>query len=232
MINHLLHASWMTPQLRAHLARMNPGMYSNFSTSRNSTASSVAPPPTSSGGAANLGTLNYNPNANRNYTAANLPRYNKPDDALARGATRQHEFMVREFRPFEQALIDTVNDTSLIDAVPEDVERQSRIAREIDERNRSRYGYERTAVEKREVEREAQRTEAIGLAGGLNNARLAQRSRNQDLLAGLVNIGQGINRESLSQMGSAADSAVQRRNAYLSDKAQAKAQRWGFLGML
>ena len=119
-----------------------------------------------------------------------------------------------------------------MDAVPEDVREQSRIARGIDERNRSRYGYDRTAVEQREVGREAQRAETIGLAGGLNDARLAQRERNQGLLAGLVNLGTEVNRGTLSQMGSSASMAAQRDNDYRSDRAQSKAQRWGFLGML
>ena len=145
---------------------------------------------------------------------------------------RQHNFLVREFRPFEQSLIDSVNDTSLVDAVPEEVEEQSRISQEIDERNRSRYGYNRTAVEQQEVAREAQRTKNIGLAGGLNNSRLAQRERNQNLLAQLVNIGQGLNRGSLGQMGSAAEMAINRKNAFTQAKAQSKAQRWGFLGSL
>jgi len=48
----------------------------------------------------------------------------------------------------------------------------------------------------------------------------------------LVNIGQGLNRGSLGQMGAAADMAIGRRNAYTQAKAQSKAQQWGFLGSL
>ena len=182
--------------------------------------------------ASDLGTLDYNPTSSQNYSASTLPAVADPDKAFADVSLRQHEFLVREFRPFEQALIDSIDDTSLIDAVPEETEEQARIAREIDERNRSRYGYTRTAMEQQEVAREGQRTQNTMLAGGLNNARLAQRERNQNLLAQLVNIGQGLNRGSLGQMGSAAEMAINRRNAYTQAKAQAKAQRWGFLGSL
>jgi len=184
------------------------------------------------GGPSDIGTLDYDPASSGNYSSANLPAVTDPEKAFANVGLRQHEFLVREFRPFEQALIESRQDTSLIDAVPEQVEEQARIAREIDERNRSRYGYNRTAVEQQEVAREAQRTQNLGLAGGLNNARLAQRERNQNLLAQLVNIGQGLNRGSLGQMGSAAEMALGRKNAYTQAKAQAKAQRWGFLGSL
>ncbi len=179
-----------------------------------------------------VGTLNYDPTSSANYSASTLPAVTDPDKAFANVSKRQHEFLVREFRPFEQALIESVNDTSLIDAVPQDTEEQARIAKEIDERNRSRYGYTRTAMEQQEVAREAERTQNLGLAGGLNNARLAQRERNQNLLAQLVNIGQGLNRGSLGQMGSAAEMAINRKNAYTQAKAQSKAQRWGFLGSL
>ena len=182
--------------------------------------------------ASDLGTLDYDPNSSQNYSASRLPAVSNPDSAFANVSRRQHEFLVREFRPFEQALIESVNDTSLVDAVPEEVEEQSRIAKEIDERNRSRYGYNRTSMEQQEVAREAQRTQNTMLAGGLNNARLAQRERNQNLLAQLVNIGQGLNRGSLGQMGSAAEMAINRKNAYTQAKAQSKAQRWGFLGSL
>jgi hypothetical protein len=180
----------------------------------------------------NIGTLDYDSAASGNYSASSLPAVTDPDKAFADVGLRQHQFLVREFRPFEEALIESVNDTSLVDAVPEEVEEQARISQEIDERNRSRYGYNRTAVEQQEVAREADRTKNIGLAGGLNNARLAQRERNHNLLAQLVNIGQGLNRASLGQMGAAADMAVGRRNAYTQAKAQSKAQKWGFLGSL
>jgi len=222
----------MTPQLQQFISSQ-PGMSGFFNTSNAQNFATTTPPPASSGGgAAALGTLDYNPDANRNYSIGNLPEVTDPNKAFADVTRGQHEYLIREFRPFEQSLVGSIDDTSLVDAVPEDVREQSRIAREIDERNRSRYGYDRTAVEQREVGREAQRAETTGLAGGLNDARLAQRNRNQSLRASLVNIGQGINREALGQMSSAASMETQRNNAYRADRAAAKAQRWGFLGQL
>ena len=201
-------------------------------TSTNNPTAVTTQPEAVSGGPSNIGTLDYDPNSSQNYSASGLPAVTDPDKAFADVGLRQHQFLVREFRPFEEALIKSVNDTSLIDAVPGEVEEQARISQEIDERNRSRYGYNRTAVEQQEVAREAERTKNIGLAGGLNNARLAQRERNHNLLAQLVNIGQGLNRGSLGQMGTAADMAIGRRNAFTQAKAQSKAQQWGFLGSL
>ena len=255
----MLAGTVLTPETREAISRRNPGRYGGdfFSVNREyedpnlvrsiptqqpATQSATQPvtqpvgemEPVNSptGGASDIGTLDYDPTSSQNYSSRNLPHVSDPDKAFANVALRQHEFLVREFRPFEQALIAGKDDTSLIDAVPEETETQARIAREIDERNRSRYGYNRTAVEQREVGREAQRTGNIMLAGGLNNARLAQRERNQNLLAQLVNIGQGLNRGSLGQMGSAAEMAINRKNAYTQAKAQSKAQRWGFLGSL
>lgn len=234
----------MSPELRELYQRDKKYGQGYFSVDANPTQTQAPMPVTqpvgepeqvqtqSSNPASDLGTLNYDPNSSQNYSASNLPQVSDPDKAFANVTKRQHEFLIREFRPFEQSLIESVNDTSLIDAVPEEVEEQARISQEIDERNRSRYGYNRTAVEQQEVAREAQRTKNIGLAGGLNNSRLAQRERNQNLLAQLVNIGQGLNRGSLGQMGSAAEMAINRKNAFTQAKAQSKAQRWGFLGSL
>ena len=40
-----------------------------------------------------------------------------------------------------------------------------------------------------------QRQGQLGLAGGLNTARVAQRDINQTTLADLINIGQGVNKQ-------------------------------------
>ena len=98
------------------------------------------------------------------------------------------------------------------------------------ERNRQRYGYEQTAAEQSESERASQRGQATNLAGGQNTARLAQRERNRALLADLINIGQDQNRSSLGMLGTAAENAVARANAFRQAQAQAKAQKYGFMG--
>jgi len=186
--------------------------------------------PARGSGNTGIGTLNYNPNANQGYSAGRLPTVTDPDATMANVAQSQHERYIRNFRGFEEALIAAKDDTSLIDAARKDAPEQTRIAKEVAERQRSRYGLSQTAVEARETQRASQRGAATNLAGGLNEARLAQRDANTRLLSDLINIGQGVNRSSLSQLGAAGENAVARKNAYQQAKAQHKSQQWGMIG--
>ena len=72
----------------------------------------------------------------------------------------------------------------------------------------------------------------LGGIQAIQDARLAQRDANQTLLADLINIGQGVNRTSLQQMGSAAADATARKNAYEQAKAQSRANTYGLIGSL
>jgi len=180
-------------------------------------------------GTTGIGTLGYS-NTQANYSSARLPRVANPDATMANVARGQHERYMRNYRDYENALIGATDDTSLIDAARADAPEQDKLTRGMAERNRQRYGLEQTAVEASESERASQRGAAINLAGGVNNARLAQRDVNQRLLGDLINIGQGVNRSSLSQLGAAAGNAVARKNAHTSAKAQSKSQTMGMLG--
>jgi hypothetical protein len=174
-----------------------------------------------------LGTLDYEAPFKGK---VNLPSVADPEQTFADISKNQYMTQTREFGPFEDALISTLDDTSLIDAVPEDVERQGEIAKGIASRNRQRYGYQQTGVEAQESGRAFQRSQSLNLAGGKNNARIAQRERNRSLLADLINIGQDQNRSSLSMLGTAAENAVARDNAFTQAQASAKAQKWGNIG--
>jgi hypothetical protein len=55
---------------------------------------------------------------------------------------------------------------------------------------------------------------------------------NTQKMADLINIGQGVNRTSLSQLGSAAADATNRKNAYANARAQSKANTYGAIGSL
>ena len=58
------------------------------------------------------------------------------------------------------------------------------------------------------------------------------REANTALMSDLINIGQGVNRASQSQMGSAAADATARKNAYTQAKAASKAQTYSTIGSL
>ncbi len=151
--------------------------------------------------------------------AATAVAQQDPDAIFADITERQQDRYIRDYRPFENELIAKAqSDTSLIDAVPEDVEQQQQIAADISRRNRERFGFESTAALSSERERALQRGGALNLAGGLNEARLAQLNQNQKVLGDLINIGQGVNRSSISGLGAAAENAVARRSQYERDR--------------
>jgi hypothetical protein len=151
--------------------------------------------------------------------AATAAAQQDPDAIFADVSQRGYDKYEREFKPFElDVLARAQSDTSLVDAVPEDTAEQQQIAEGIARRNRERFGFESTAALASERERATQRGSALNLAGGLNNARLAQLDANQRVISDLINIGQGVNRSSLSGLGTAAENAVARRSQYERDR--------------
>ena len=176
-----------------------------------------------------LGTLNYQ-STQAGYSADRLPSVSDPEATLADVAKSQHERFITNFRDYENALIEARDDTSLIDAAPETAATQTQLATDIARRNRSRYGYQETGAEAQERSRATQRVAALNLAGGVNNARLAQRDVNQGLLGNLFNIGQGVYKSSLSGLGDASQMQAQRNMAFSNAKTAYKQQSIGFLG--
>lgn len=178
-----------------------------------------------------IGTLNY-ANTNKDFTTAELPAVADPDATYSDVVEGQYERYIGNFRDFENALIKSRDSTDLIDAAREDTPQQIALTQGIANRNRQRYGYQQTGAEAQESQRAVQRGGALAMASGLNNARLAQRDANQRLLGDLINIGQGVNRSSLSGLGSAAQNAASRQQAFQNDKTAYKQQTAGFLGNL
>jgi hypothetical protein len=156
-----------------------------------------------------------------NMSTSNLPVVDDPEKAFADITRQDYENYMKDYSGFEQQLIDARNDTSLVDRAPEDAAKQSRIAQGVQDRNISRYGGAGLSVAQRQQQQAAnQRQGQLGLAGGLNTARIAQKDINQSTLADLINIGQGVNRSSLAGMGTASGNAAAKASAYKNAKAQ------------
>ena len=164
----------------------------------------------------------------RSYSTSTLPSVDDPEKAFADITRQDYENYVRDYRQFENELIAAKDDTSLIDRAPEDAAKQAEIARGVQERNISRYGGAGLSIAQRqEQQRALQRQGQLGLAGGLNTARVAQKDINQTTLADLINIGQGVNRSSLSSMGTASQNAAAKASAYKNAKAAHTSQMIG-----
>ncbi len=160
----------------------------------------------------------------QNAMSLGLDPVSDPDFEFANTAIRQYGRYISDFRPFEEEMLAKRDDTSIIDAVPQDVRQQTQIASDVARRNRERLGFEETAALAQGRQAATQRGEALSLSGGLNNARLAQLDANNRTLADLINIGQGVNRSSLSALSTAAQNDVSRQNAFTQARAAHKAQ--------
>ena len=176
------------------------------------------------------GKLSYSAN-NANYMDM-IPTVHDPSQAYADIIKGEYEDYMKDYDEFERALAASTRDTSLIDAVPEQIETQTRLSKEIAERNRARYGYDRTAAEQAEVVRSQQRGAALGLAGGLTNARIAQKEQNYQTMAGLINIGADSYSQNINALSQASAGHTERANAYKMAKAQHKSNMVGTVSSL
>ena len=169
----------------------------------------------------------------QNLGSLGLADVSDPDQVYADMTRQDYIDFVRDYQPFENQLIEQArNDTSLIDQAREDVQVAQGLASGIASRNASRYGASLTPAQMQQQERQLQRANTLGGIQSVNDARIAQREANTRLLGDLINIGQGLNRSSLDQLGSAAATAANRENAYSAARAQSRAQTYSTIGSL
>ena len=167
------------------------------------------------------------------YNAGQLPTVTDPEKAYADMTRQQYLDFVNNYGGFEADLIDKAqNDTSLIDQARKDVSMTQGIAQGIADRNASRYGANITPAMRQQQERTLQRQNTLGGINQINNAKYAQKQQNTALLGDLINIGQGLNRSSMDQLGGAAAQAANRNSAYDQAKAANKANTYSTLGSL
>lgn len=172
---------------------------------------------------------NYN---GRDYVST-LPTVTDPDKTYAQMTRDDYNRYVQDYRPFEEKLLQQAQtDTTLIDSARENSEIAQGLMTGVVARNAERYGTNLTPAQLQEQARSLDRANTLGAAQSINDARIAQKEVNQAAIADLVNIGQGVNRSSLSQMQGAAQAATQRKNAYDQAKAASKAQTYSTIGGL
>lgn len=166
-------------------------------------------------------------------SATSLPTVTDPNATLAQISRSQWDSYQNNFKGFESQLVAKgYNDTSLIDQAKVDAPMASKLAGDMAKRNADRYGLAFDPATLKEQRRAGTRSESLVYNDSVNNARYAQDSQNKGLLAGLVNIGQGVSNAAIDGMTGAAGMATSRKNAYDSAKAQSKANTIGTLGSL
>ena len=154
-----------------------------------------------------------------------------PEQTLANITQADYSNYLRDIQPIELELINKAQtDTSLIDQAKDDRDNSNQLMQGVVDRNASRYGAALTPAQMEQQERSLARGTTLGGIQGVNDARVAQKDTNRALMADLIDIGQGVNRSSLSSLGNAAGAASQRESAYKTSKAQNKAQMYSVLG--
>ena len=155
------------------------------------------------------------------------------DAIYARITREQFDNFYRDFGGLENTLINkSQTDTSLIDQAKADAPKVAQITRGIAARNASRYGVGLTPDQLKAQNASITQSGALGASDAINNARFAQKDANNQLLDSLIDIGSGVNATALGQLGSAAQSATARRNAYTQAKAASSANTIGTIGQL
>ena len=103
-------------------------------------------------------------------------------------------------------------------------------ARQRAERERSRYGVQQTAVERREAGRLGQIQGQANIAGARTQAIRSDEAFNQQInRANIGLLGQNF-QSALSNLLGLGDIDVKRKNAYANAKAASRSQHYGFLG--
>ena len=162
-----------------------------------------------------------------------LPTVADPDQAYTQLTRQEYLDYISNYRDFENQLIEKAQtDTSLIDQAKEDVGRTQALMQGVANRTASRYGTDLTAAQLQQQGRGLQRANTLGGAQAINDARIAQSEANKALLSDLINIGQGVNRASQSQLGQSAANSAQLKNAYQQAKAQSKANTYNAIASL
>lgn len=162
-----------------------------------------------------------------------LPTVSDPGQTYANITRSEYEDYVNGFRNYELGLINRAQtDTSLIDQAKTDAPKASKLAQDVAERNRTRYGMSFDPATERERERSFGRLGALGFDNAVNNARIDQDTLNTSLLSGLIDIGQGVNSTAQSQLGSSAANASQLDQAYRSARSASRANTFSTIGQL
>jgi len=169
-----------------------------------------------------------------NYGSSNtLQNVADPEAAYAQITRDEYNDYVANYRDFEEGLIEQAqNDTSLIDAARDDSVLSGELAQGVAQRNISRYGAALTPAQQQQMQRTTGLANTLGSIQAINDARIAQKEANTALLSDLINIGQGVNRASQNQLGSAAADASARQQAFRNAKAQSRAQTYQTVGGL
>ena len=130
---------------------------------------------------------------------------------------------LREYGDFETNLFSQLDDDSGVSEARRTATQQFGVAQGVDERNRSRFG----VAAPEGLARTRNLDETLGEVDVLNRSRLDTAASNDRLAGGLLDIGQGVNQASLSQINRLASIETAEVNASAQRKAANRSRNVG-----
>jgi len=151
---------------------------------------------------------------------------NDPSQTLASISQREQERFEHFYRPVQQDMIRSLQDTSIVDDARRDLSsafegRQARTEREM-----RRYGLSADPATRAYMDQNAHMDRSLHGDSTMNDARLEQKERNDGLRRSLIDIGRGYSDLSQSGLADAASNQAQRDAANRQSKAAGKAQNY------
>lgn len=134
------------------------------------------------------------------------------------------------FRPLNQELIADTNSTAMVDSAKQNATGQYKDGLRRNERQRSRYGYNETALDKQHQQDTAAGAEGLTYDTLVNSARVDQYERNVGLRGDLMNLSRGIATSATEGMSTAANLQANREMNNDNIAAQNKASKYSFMG--
>lgn len=149
-----------------------------------------------------------------------------PQAQLAKITKSEYVDFRNNFGQYERDVVDeSLADTSLVDQAPMQALSSLNTAAGMNRRNLERYGGQLNRAQSQQLTKNLQTGGSLGVLDAMNQGALAQRDINTKRFYDLINIGQGVQAQSMGLMTTAADLKARRDSAYNAAKEQAKAQR-------
>ena len=137
-----------------------------------------------------------------------------------------------KYRPINREMIASVDSTEMVDSAKTSANEGFDNAKERQDRMAERYGMTYSAIQQAESQNRNAAARALNYDNTVNNARLAQYERNNQVRNEMIAVGRGIDNSAYQQLTNAANLQTQRENQNNQMSAQADAANTQMMGSL
>lgn len=129
--------------------------------------------------------------------------------------------------PLLQQQIDSLDDNSMITQAIDDSRESKEMSAGMQKRNAARYGLGMSGNQRRALTKQRKQGLATNMAGNENNARLAQKDRNENVALGLATMGNNYRQQGMDDMMQAVGIGSNRAQANAQSASQARQSNMG-----